>query len=93
VWPESDDSDERDLAYQVRLNLNDSAAAELARRKPDDPALVRLADILAKHRAQMKCQFDAFGEGVNRKSREEGKVYEILHALCGGSRGLCQGDR
>jgi hypothetical protein len=50
--------------YQVRLDLNDPAAAELARRKPGDPALAPLTEILAKHRAALKSQFDAFAEYV-----------------------------
>jgi hypothetical protein len=50
--------------YQVRLDLNDPAAAELARRKPRDPALAPLTEILAKHRAALKSQFDAFAEYV-----------------------------
>jgi hypothetical protein len=50
--------------YQVRLDLNDPAAAELAPRKPSDPALAPLTEILAKHRAQLKSQFDAFAEYV-----------------------------
>ena len=50
--------------YQVRLDLNDPATAELARRKLDDPALAPLTDILAKHRARLKSQFDAFAEYV-----------------------------
>jgi len=50
--------------YQVRFDLNDAALAEAARRNPGDPALSALADVLAKHRARMKSQFDAFAEYV-----------------------------
>ncbi len=50
--------------YQVRLDLSDPAMAELARRKPGGPALVPLTEILAKHRAVLKSQFDAFAEYV-----------------------------
>jgi hypothetical protein len=50
--------------YQVRFDLKDPAAAESARRKLPDPALTPLIDILAKHRAVLKCQFDAFAEYV-----------------------------
>jgi hypothetical protein len=49
--------------YQLRIDLGD-AAAEAARRAPDDPALKPLAAILAKHRATMKSQYDAFAEYV-----------------------------
>ena len=50
--------------YQVRFDLSDSVVAESARRQLHDPALVPLIDILAKHRAVMKCQFDAFAQYV-----------------------------
>jgi hypothetical protein len=45
--------------YQIRIYLSDELA-ETARRDPGDPALKPLADVLAKHDAVMKCQFDAF---------------------------------
>jgi hypothetical protein len=50
--------------YQVRFDLNDSATAESVRRKLPDPALTPLIDVLAKHHAVLKCQFDAFAEYV-----------------------------
>ncbi|WP_456634158.1 hypothetical protein [Bradyrhizobium sp. USDA 10063] len=49
--------------YQVRIYLGDELAA-VARRDPDNPAMKPLADILVKHRATMKCQFDAFADYV-----------------------------
>jgi len=52
------------LQYQIRFDLNDSAAAESVRRNLRDPALAPLFDILAKHHAAPKCQFDAFAEYV-----------------------------
>ena len=45
--------------YQVRINLAD-AAAEQGRRDPEDAALKPLTDVLARHNARLKCQFDAF---------------------------------
>jgi len=50
--------------YQVRFDVSDSAAAELVRTKHPDPALQPLIDILAKHHAAPKCQFDAFAQYV-----------------------------
>ena len=47
--------------HQMRLYLAD-ALAEIARRDPGDPALAPLPEILAKHHAAMKCQFDAFSD-------------------------------
>ena len=45
--------------YQVRIDLADQLA-EVARRDPGNPALAPLPDILARHGATLKCQFDAF---------------------------------
>src|SRR5690242_7876672 len=45
--------------YQLRIDLADDLA-QIARRDPDDPALAPLPDILARHNALLKCQFDAF---------------------------------
>jgi hypothetical protein len=50
--------------YQVRVDLNDPAMAESARRRFGDPALAPVTAILAKHRAVLKSQFDAFAEYV-----------------------------
>jgi hypothetical protein len=52
------------LQYQVRFDVNDSVIAESIRRKVQEPALTRLLDILARHRAVPKSQFDAFSEYV-----------------------------
>ena len=49
--------------YQIRIYLGDGFA-EAARRAPDDPAIRPLTDILARHHATMKCQFDAFADYV-----------------------------
>lgn len=49
--------------YQVRIDLGDELA-EVALRDPDSPAIKPLADILSRHRATMKCQFDAFADYV-----------------------------
>ena len=50
--------------YQVRFDVNDSATAESIRRKAPDTALAQLFEILGRHRAMAKCQFDAFAEYV-----------------------------
>ena len=64
--------------YQVRINLAD-ALADLARQNPDDPALAPLPEILAKHRATLKCQFDAFADYVAEAERNGTEAYP-LHA-------------
>ena len=58
--------------YQVRIDLGDEPA-DVARRDPGDPAIKPLADILGRHRATMKCQFDAFADYV---AAAEGKGTE-----------------
>ena len=50
--------------FQVRFDVNDSGVAESIRKKVQEPALTRLFDILAKHHAVPKSQFDAFSEYV-----------------------------
>ena len=64
--------------YQVRIYLADEFA-ELARRDPNDPALAPLPEILAKHRATLKCQFDAFADYVAEAERNGTEAYP-LHA-------------
>ena len=56
--------------YQVRIDLAD-AFSETARRDPDNPAIEPLADILGKHHATLKCQFDAFA-GYVAEAEENG---------------------
>ncbi|MCY4488612.1 MAG: hypothetical protein OXF11_16080 [Deltaproteobacteria bacterium] len=45
--------------YQLRLNLADEFA-EAARRGGGDPGINPLGDILDRHNATLKCQYDAF---------------------------------
>lgn len=49
--------------YQIRIDLDD-ALADAARRNPDDPSIKPLMEILARHHAMLKCQFDAFADYV-----------------------------
>jgi len=49
--------------HQLRLYL-DEEHAEIARRDPGNPALNPLPQVLARHDATMKCQFDAFADYV-----------------------------
>jgi hypothetical protein len=52
----------------VRIDLADGPAA-VARRDPADPALAPLPDILKRHRATMRSQFDAFAGYVAEAER------------------------
>ena len=53
-----------DLKFQLRLTLNDEFA-QVARSDPGNPSISPLADILSRHHAVMKCQFDAFADYVS----------------------------
>ena len=55
-------SDDRNL--QLRLTLSDEFA-QVARNVPGDPLIPTLTDILNRHDAVMKCQFDAFADHVS----------------------------
>jgi hypothetical protein len=63
--------------YQVRFDLIDTATAESARRNLLDPALAPLVDILAKHHAALKCQFDAFAEYVAEAEKHGVENYPL----------------
>ena len=63
--------------YQVRFDVNDSVIAESIRRKVQEPALARLFDILARHRAVPKSQFDAFSEYVAAAERRGIEGYPL----------------
>lgn len=63
--------------YQVRFDVNDPAAAEAARRSVRDSALAPLFDILARHRAAAKCQFDAFAEYVAAAEADGIEAYPL----------------
>jgi hypothetical protein len=62
--------------YQVRIYLSDEFA-EMARRDPGSPAIGPLRDILAKHHATMKCQFDAFADYVAEVEKHGTKNYPL----------------
>ena len=62
--------------YQIRIYLDDELAA-VARRDPGHSAIKPLADILAKHHATMKSQFDAFADYVAEAEREGIEQYPL----------------
>jgi hypothetical protein len=62
--------------YQLRIYLPDELV-EIARSSPSDRALGQLLDILKKHSATMKCQFDAFAEYVAEAEREGTAQYAL----------------
>lgn len=71
-----------DWQYQLRIDLDDARAA-LARRDASDPALAPLGEILARHNATLKCQYDAFAGYVaeaEAQGRENYPLYEWTRA-------------
>ena len=62
--------------YQIRIDLPDEFA-ETARQDPGNPALGPLADVLARHRATMKCQFDAFADYVAEAEQQGTEGYPL----------------
>jgi hypothetical protein len=64
--------------YQLRIDLSDEAA-EAARRDPQDPALAPLPEILRRHDAAMKSQYDAFA-GYVAEAEERGVERYPLYA-------------
>jgi len=65
-----------DWQYQLRIGM-DEVHSELARRDPQDPAMKPLSDILKRHRAAMKCQFDAFAGYVAEAEKHGVEAYPL----------------
>ena len=62
--------------YQIRIYFDD-ATAPIARADPADPALAPLPEILSRHGAVMKCQYDAFADYVAAAEREGVDAYPL----------------
>ncbi len=65
-----------DWQYQIRIEMKDEMA-EVARRDPESPSIRKLSDILKKHRATLKCQFDAFAEYVAEAEKQGTEKYPL----------------
>ncbi len=68
--------------YQVRIHLA-GGVADVARRDPGNVAIKPLADILRRHDATLKCQFDAFAGYVaeaEKQGTDEYPLYEWTKA-------------
>ena len=68
--------------YQIRVYLSEELA-EAARFDPSSQRLKPLLDVLAKHRAKLRCQFDLFAEYVAEAERigiEDYHLYEWTKA-------------
>ena len=62
--------------YQLRIYLND-ALSDVARSDPDDPAIRPLSEILRRHHAELKCQYDAFAEYVSEAKCQGASDYPL----------------
>jgi hypothetical protein len=62
--------------YQIRIDLVDELA-EAARRDPHTPAIQPLTELLARHRATMKCQFEAFADYVSEAEQQGTAGYPL----------------
>ena len=62
--------------YQLRIELPEDLA-KVARRDPTDPALAPLGEMLKRHRAVLKCQYDAFADYVAEAERQGVEKYPL----------------
>ncbi len=62
--------------YQLRIDM-DEGLAEVARRDPGDAAIKPLADILDKHSAALRCQYDAFADYVAEAEKHGTENYPL----------------
>jgi hypothetical protein len=65
-----------ELKYQLRLTLGD-AFAEVARNHPDDPSIAPLTQLLHRHGAALKCQYDAFADYVKEAEAKGVEAYPL----------------
>jgi len=62
--------------YQIRVYLDDEMS-ETARRDDRAEAIKPIMHVLAKHRATMKCQFDAFADYVREAEANGTEAYPL----------------
>jgi hypothetical protein len=65
-----------ELKYQLRLTLTDPFA-EVARNHPDDSSIAPLTQLLRRHDAALKCQYDAFAEYVKEAEAKGVEAYPL----------------
>jgi hypothetical protein len=69
--------------YQIRIDL-EGTLAEAARRDPQAASITSLCEVLARHRATVKCQFDAFSDYIaeaGKKGAENDPLYKWTKAV------------
>ncbi len=62
--------------YQIRFRLTEKQS-EVARSNPDDPAFKAIADVLARHKAAARSQYDAFAGYVSEAERNGIEQYPL----------------
>jgi hypothetical protein len=65
-----------EVKYQLRLTLSDPFA-EVARNYPDDPSIGPLTQLLSRHDAALKCQYDAFADYVEEAEAKGVEAYPL----------------
>jgi hypothetical protein len=65
-----------EVKYQLRLTLSDPFA-EVARNHPDDPSIAPLTQLLRRHDAALKCQYDAFADYVKEAEAKGVERYPL----------------
>ena len=65
-----------ELKYQLRLALSDPFA-KVARNHPDDPSIAPLTQLLSRHDAALKCQYDAFADYVKEAEAKGVQAYPL----------------
>jgi hypothetical protein len=65
-----------ELKYQLRLTLSDPFA-KVARNHPDDPSIAPLTQLLRRHDAALKCQYDAFADYVKEAEAKGVDTYPL----------------
>ncbi|WP_424360187.1 hypothetical protein [Methylocystis parvus] len=66
----------QDWQYQIRFRLDEKRAA-IARKNPRDPALKPITDILERHNAIARSQYDAFAAYVSEAEKEGVEHYPL----------------
>jgi hypothetical protein len=65
-----------EVKYQLRLTLSDPFA-EVARNFPDDASIAPLTQLLRRHNAALKCQYDAFADYVKEAEAKGVEAYPL----------------
>jgi hypothetical protein len=65
-----------ELKYQLRLTLRDTFA-KVARNHTDDPSIAPLTQLLRRHDATLKCQYDSFADYVKEAEAEGVERYPL----------------